>query len=236
MNGETLRKLLQAQRGREPVAMVTALHSGAQRIVCARQAADDEFGAVIVDGFRSDRSTVQSNAAGEHFVEIFNPKLRLIVIGAVHIAQSLVPMAMAAGYQVSVIDPRAAFATAERFPGAEVVAEWPDEVLPGLGLDARCGFVALTHDPKIDDPALGLALQSDCFYIGALGSRKTQAARRERLVAAGFADAALARIAGPVGLDIGARGAPEIAISIMAEMTMCLRHGGAGHDIRRDDR
>jgi len=145
-----------------------------------------------------------------------------VIIGAVHIAQALVPMAKAAGYDVTVIDPRGAFATQERFPEVTMYADWPDEVLPTVGLDPRTGFLALTHDPKVDDPALIAALHSECFYIGALGSRRTQASRVERMKQAGVDPS---RICGPVGLDIGARGAPEIAISIMAEMTKTLRLG-----------
>ncbi|MGI9463158.1 MAG: XdhC family protein, partial [Aestuariivirgaceae bacterium] len=180
------------------------------------------------DGFRFDRSGVHQTPDGEAFIAIHNPALQLIIIGAVHIAQSLAPMAASAGYAVTVIDPRGAFATDERFPGVDIRAEWPDEVLPGLQLDARTAFVALTHDPKVDDPALQAALQSDCFYIGALGSKRTQASRVERLSAAGISGQDLQRIHGPIGLDLGARGAPEIAIAIMAEITGTLRQGRAG--------
>ena len=134
-------------------------------------------------------------------------------------------MAQQLGYDVTVIDPRGAFATGARFPGVALFAEWPDEVIPRIGLDARTALIALTHDPKIDDPALNAALRSDLFYIGALGSKKTQASRRARLVEAGFAEADISRIRGPIGLSIGAKGAPEIAVSIMAEMTRALRLG-----------
>jgi xanthine dehydrogenase accessory factor len=148
-----------------------------------------------------------------------------VIIGAVHIAQSVIPMAQALGYDVTVIDPRGAFATGARFPGIALHAEWPDEVIPAIGLDARTAVIALTHDPKIDDPALAAALRSDVFYVGALGSRKTQGSRLARLGEAGFSEAELARIHGPIGLSIGARGAPEIAVSIMAEITRALRLG-----------
>jgi xanthine dehydrogenase accessory factor len=161
----------------------------------------------------------------EYFVHIHNPTLRLIIIGAVHIAQAVIPIARGTGYAVTVIDPRGAFATGARFPDIELYAEWPDEIMPRVGLDARTAMIALTHDPKIDDPALTAALRSDVFYIGALGSKKTQASRRERLTANGFASTDLTRIHGPIGLEIGAKGAPEIAISIMAEMTRVLRLG-----------
>ena len=141
------------------------------------------------------------------------------------IAQAVIPIAKAAGYDITVIDPRGAFATGARFPDMALHVEWPDEIIPKLGLDSRTAFMALTHDPKIDDPALHFALKSEVFYIGALGSRKTQGARQERLKAKGFTDEALARIHGPIGLSIGAVGATEIAISIMAEMTKALRLG-----------
>jgi xanthine dehydrogenase accessory factor len=148
-----------------------------------------------------------------------------VIIGAVHIAQSVIPIAQALGYDVTVIDPRGAFATGARFPGMALHAEWPDEVIPRIGLDPRTAMIALTHDPKIDDPALDAALKSEVFYIGALGSKKTQASRVERLKAAGFTDQQIARIHGPIGLAIGAKGAPEIAVSIMAEVTRALRLG-----------
>jgi xanthine dehydrogenase accessory factor len=218
-----LDQVLSARAERQPVALITALDDGAQRLVQARDCAEDNLAEVLQVAFRSDKSGVHSTPSGEVFIQVFNPALRLVIIGAVHIAQALAPMAAAAGYEVTVVDPRAAFAKPARFAGICVRADWPDEVLPELGLDGRTAFAALTHDPKIDDPALNMALQSGCFYIGALGSRMTQAARRERLAAAGHEDAALARIRGPIGLDIGARGSAEIAISIMAEITQTLR-------------
>jgi xanthine dehydrogenase accessory factor len=171
--------------------------------------------------FRYDKSGIE----GEQFVAIYNPPLRLVITGAVLIAQSLIPMAKAAGYDISVVDPRGAFATGARFPDISLHTEWPDDIIPKIGLDVRTAFIALTHDPKIDDPALELALKSGVFYIGALGSKKTQSARFERLKAKGFNDADLSRINGPIGLDIGAVGAAEIAISIMAAMTKALRSG-----------
>jgi xanthine dehydrogenase accessory factor len=213
MKSETLHSVLEAQAQRRAIAVVTNLETGAQRIVPRGQEFETEF--------RFDKSGMVD---GE-FVAIHNPPLRLVIIGAVHIAQSIIPIALAAGYDISVIDPRGAFATGVRFPNVALYDDWPQDVLPKLGLDGRTGFMALTHDPKIDDPALELALKSDVFYIGALGSKKTQMARRERLVAAGFDEAALARIHGPIGLNIGSVGAAEIAISVMAEMTQALRLG-----------
>jgi xanthine dehydrogenase accessory factor len=218
---EILEAVLDARRSRRSIAVVTELGSNIQRVV-TRADADE----ALDKRFRFDQSGIEKSEAGESFVAIHNPPLRLIIIGAVHIAQSIIPMAQAANYDVTVIDPRGAFATGARFPGVTLIEDWPQDVLPKLGLDARTGFVALTHDPKIDDPALDLALKSNVFYIGALGSKKTQASRADRLKAAGFDEAALARIHGPIGLKIGAVGAPEIAISIMAEMTQSLRLGG----------
>lgn len=221
MKRELLEAVLAARQGRHPVALITHLESGEQRLVPRANAAKDALAAVLDEAFRFDQSGVHDR----QFVQIHNPALRLVIIGAVHIAQSVIPMAQMAGYDVTVIDPRGAFATGARFPGIELHAEWPEDVLPKAGLDARTALLALTHDPKIDDPALHLALRSDVFYIGALGSKKTQASRAERLAAAGFVAAALGRIHGPIGLPIGAKGAPEIAISIMAEMTRVLRLG-----------
>ncbi len=221
MKRELLESLLAARRERKAVATVTHLASGQQRLVRKEQLASDPLGAVLEEGFRFD----QSGMHGDDFVNIYNPPLRLIIVGAVHIAQGVIPMALQAGYDITVVDPRGAFATGARFPDVALHAEWPDEILPNLKLDARTAMLALTHDPKIDDPALGLALKSDIFYIGALGSKKTQASRQERLKAVGFTEAELARIHGPIGLAIGAKGAAEIAISIMAEMTRTLRLG-----------
>ncbi len=221
MKNEILEAILDARKNRRSIAVVTDLGTHEQRVV-TRANADE----ALDRRFRFDQSGIEKSGAGESFVAIHNPPLRLVVIGAVHIAQSIIPMAQAANYDVTVIDPRGAFATGARFPGVTLIEDWPQDVLPKLGLDARTGFVALTHDPKIDDPALDLALKSEVFYIGALGSKKTQGSRAERLKAAGFDEASLARVHGPIGLKIGAVGAPEIAISIMAEMTQSLRLGG----------
>ncbi len=224
MNKATLQSLLEARGKRLAVAVVTELATGRQRLVKAANGQGDQLADILEQGFRLDRSGVHQTPEGEMFVAIQNPALQLIIIGAVHIAQSLVPIAAAAGYAVTVIDPRGAFATEQRFPNIDVRPDWPDEVLPEIQLDQRTAFVALTHDPKIDDPALTAALSSDCFYIGALGSKRTQGSRIERLSAAGISQENLKRIHGPIGLDIGARGAPEIAIAIMAEITAALRH------------
>jgi len=225
MTPEIFQQIMDARAQRKAVALVTALDSGKQRVVARDHAADDILAQVLDEAFRFDRSGVHKIPEGEFFVHIHNPPLRLIIIGAVHIAQALIPIARATGYDIVVIDPRGAFATGARFPDITLHAEWPDEILPGLGLDHRSAMVALTHDPKIDDPSLQLALKSKVFYIGALGSKKTQASRVQRLSAAGFSKTDIARIHGPIGIDIGAQGAPEIAIAIMAELTRVLRLG-----------
>ena len=223
MTPQLLNAVIAARNERRAIAVVTHLGTGVQRLVTRAEATQDP---VLDKAFRFDKSGVEQTDDGEVFITIHNPALRLVIIGAVLIAQSVIPMAQSAGYDVTVIDPRGAFATGARFPNVTLKDEWPDEVLPALHMDQRTAILALTHDPKIDDPALEIALKSEVFYIGALGSKKTQASRLERLKAKGFEDAALARIHGPIGLNIGAVGAPEIAISIMAEMTKCLRLGG----------
>lgn len=210
---------------RQPVALVSWLGDGRQLLVRPGDPlASPELAAAVAEAFRTDRSRiVRTGDGGEVFVHVHNPPLRMVLIGAVHIAQSLIPMARQAGYEIIVVDPRTAFATEDRFRDVTIDARWPDEALPGIGLDRRTAFVALTHDPKIDDPALTHALGSESFYIGALGSGRTHAKRVERLQAAGLDAEAIGRIHAPIGLDIGAIGAVEIAISIMAEVTACLR-------------
>jgi xanthine dehydrogenase accessory factor len=188
---------------------------------------DGGLGDALREAFRRDRSGTVETASGEVFIRVYNPPLRMLVIGAVHTAQFLVPLARMLDYDITIIDPRGAFATDERFPGVQLVAKWPDEVLPAIGLDARTAMIALTHDPKIDDVALRLALASDVFYIGALGSTRTHAKRLERLAGQGIAETALARIHAPIGLDIGAQGPAEIALSIMSQVTAVLRGKGA---------
>ena len=224
MKREVLSQLLEARANRRAVALITDLASGEQRIVARAQSSNDPLADKLEQAFRFDQS---GNHDGQ-FINIHNPPLRLVIIGAVHIAQSVIPIAQALGYDITVIDPRGAFATGARFPGIALHAEWPDEVIPQLRLDSRTAMMALTHDPKIDDPALAAALRSEVFYIGALGSKKTQGSRAQRLKDNGFTAEQIARIHGPIGLDIGAKGAPEIAVSIMAEMTRALRLGDKG--------
>lgn len=221
MKREILERLLAARANRQGVALITTLETGEQRLVPRSEAANDPLADKLEEAFRFDQS---QNHEGQ-FINIHNPPLRLVIIGAVHIAQSVIPIAQQLGYDVTVIDPRGAFATGARFPGITLHAEWPDEVIPQIGLDQRTAMIALTHDPKIDDPALFAALKSEVFYIGALGSKKTQASRAQRLKEAGFSEAQIARIHGPIGLAIAAKGAPEIAVSIMAEVTRALRLG-----------
>lgn len=176
----------------------------------------------LAERLRADRS---GPAEDGEVITLFNPPLRMVVVGAVHIAQALLPMARLAGHAPVLVDPREAFGSAARFPGETILHDWPDEALAGLGLDARCAVVTLTHDLKLDDPAIAAALGSDVYYLGCLGSTRTHAKRMERLRAAGWDDAALARIHAPVGLDIGARSPAEIAVSVMAQVTQVLRRG-----------
>ena len=226
MKTEILERVLADREAKRQFALVTHLESGDQSIVYLDGAGDGgvEPGlrSAVEDAIRDDRSGTVQSANGDAFVEVFNPPLRLLIVGAVHIAQPLARMASVAGYDVTVIDPRGSFATDDRFPGVTLVNEWPDEAMPPLDPDRRTAVVTLTHDPKIDDPALAAVLRSDAFYIGALGSRKTHAARVERLSEAGFAGDEIGRIHGPVGLSLGAVSPAEIAVSILAQVTQAL--------------
>ncbi|WP_296429606.1 XdhC family protein [Yoonia sp.] len=196
----------------EPVAYVTNLQQGGPAL---------QPQSAFPERFRMDRSGIQDD--GQTFVGIHNPPLRLAIIGAVHIAQYLAPMARACGYTPILIDPRPAFASQDRFPDEMLVDAWPDAALAALALDARTAVVTLSHDPKLDDPAVIGALRSNVFYLGCLGSKRTHAKRLLRLSDAGFSDLDMARIHGPVGLDIGGRLPAEIAVSIVAQMTQQLR-------------
>lgn len=211
---------------RRPVIATTALDGGTHRFVRPGDAGEQgALASALEKALAGGVSEVVEGPDGDIFVEVHHPALRLVIVGAVHIAQHLAPSAAAAGFAVTIIDPRQAFATPARFPGARLFTKWPDEMLPDYGLDARTAMTLLTHDPKIDDVALKLALESDCFYIGALGSRRTHAARCERLAEAGFSEQRLERIHAPIGLPIGARGPAEIAISILAQLILVLRLG-----------
>ncbi len=212
MGEDRLQMLVAARAARDPVAYCVDLETGARGL-----AGPAEYAA----RFRSDTSGME----GETFVHIHNPPLRMIVVGAVHIAQALLPMARMAGHDPVLVDPRPAFGAEARFPGERIEEDWPDAALDAIGLDARTCVVTLTHDPKLDDPAISRALRSDVFYLGCLGSKRTHAKRVARLEEAGFTQAEIARIHAPVGLDIGAAGPGEIAVSILAEVTQRLRQG-----------
>ena len=224
-----LRELVAVQRAGVDVVLATRIEDGAQALVRA-EAARGLLGVapeVVAAAVRSGQPRTVETSRGAVFVRPYLTPPRLIVVGAVHIAQALAPMAAMAGFRVTVIDPREGFAAASRFPQATLLRKWPDDAMAALGLDARTGVAALTHDPRIDDPALAAALNSPAFYVGALGSRKTQAARRSRLREAGFGAAELARIRGPIGLPIGAATPEEIAVAVLAEAISALR-GGSG--------
>lgn len=208
-----LETIVKARAARRPVAYGIHPEGWARRLLAPADAPER---------FRLDRSGMEES--GE-FIALFNPPLRLLVVGAVHIAQALLPMARLAGYDPVLIDPREAFGSPLRFPGETILHDWPDEALAGLGIDARTAIVTLTHDAKLDDPAIMAALSSEAFYLGCLGSKRTHAKRLERLAAAGVDAAAVARIHAPVGLDIGARSPAEIAVSILAQITARLRQG-----------
>lgn len=225
MDASVLNELLEAQAAKRAVVLATRLSDGIQKLAYPTDKTLDSWLLEAVSQvLASDKSRVVTDPDGaEWFLNAFNPPLRMIVIGAVHIAQPLSIMASLAGYDVTIVDPRAAFASPERFPDVTVRCEWPDEAMADLAPDARTAVVTLTHDPKLDDPALVAALNSPCFYIGALGSKKTHASRLERMKAQGFDDQALSRIHGPIGLNIGGKSPAEIAISIMGEITSVLR-------------
>lgn len=203
--------------------IVTDVASGEQRLVKATDMKADPLAALLDKHLRSGKSGMEDTPQGKVFLTVYVPPPRLVITGAVHISQALGPMAKMLGYDVTIVDPRTAFATPERFPDVKVLAQWPDDALPPLGIDRYTAFVALTHDPKIDDPALMHALSRECFYIGALGSKKTHGRWVERLKAQGISDDQLARIHAPIGLSIGAVSPPEIAVAIMAEIIARLR-------------
>ncbi|HEX9791358.1 MAG TPA: XdhC family protein [Kiloniellales bacterium] len=229
MQRPVLDALLAARAGKRPVAVVTNLETGRQAVLDGAHVIGDlTLAGVVLDRVRRAIAEDRSGALPDTslFVHVFNPPLRMVIVGAVHIAQALVPMAALAGYDVTVIDPRRAWATDARFPDVAMVTEWPDAALTALRPDRRTAVVTLTHDPKLDDPALLVALASDAYYIGSLGSKRTHAKRLDRLRAEGLDEARLARIHGPAGLAIGAKSPAEIAVSILAQATQAL-HGAA---------
>jgi xanthine dehydrogenase accessory factor len=217
---------LNAERAaRRAAVVVTELATGAQRLATAATLASDALAPEIAAALAARRSGKAGE--GSVFLAVDVPPPRMLVIGAVHISQALAPMARLAGFDLTILDPRTAFATPERFPDVPVIAEWPEEALPAYGLDPFTALVALTHDPKIDEPAIAAALRAECFYVGALGSRRTHAKRVERLAAAGLSQQALARIHAPIGMDIGASSPAEIAVAVLAEVIRALRTSAA---------
>lgn len=227
MTPEVLAQIQQAKRDKTPIVLATRLPAGEQRLL-PDHAAPAALNAAAAQALARDESGTVSVAGEDWFLHAHNPPPRLVVVGAVHIAQALVPFASACGFAVIVVDPRRAFASDERFPGVTIRTDWPDDAMGALRPDSRTAVVTLTHDPKLDDPALDRALKSAAFYIGALGSRRTHAARLHRLRALGHDEAALARIHGPVGLDIEAVTTSEIALSIMAGIVAARRGAAIG--------
>jgi xanthine dehydrogenase accessory factor len=225
MDLAVLERLNKARATREAAILVTDMATGAVRLVVEKDGySDDPLAAELAQRFRSGVSgTVTAPDGAAVFLPVHLPPPRLVVIGAVHISQAMAPIARVAGFDMTIIDPRTAFATPERFRDVTVIAEWPEVAIPRIGLDTFTAVAALTHDPKIDDAALAQALAAGCFYVGALGSRKTHARRLERLRAAGLDDAALARIHAPIGLAIGAQSPAEIAVAVLAEVIQALR-------------
>lgn len=223
MDPLNLKKLNAARRARKAAILVTDLSDGRDRLVVEGDQVTGELGQEILARFRSGKSGTFECDGRSLFLNVHLPPPRIVVIGAVHISQALYPMAAIAGFDLTIIDPRTAFATAERFDGADLVAEWPEVVLQERPLDAYTALVAVTHDPKIDDYPIEVALRRGCFYVGALGSRKTHAKRVERLKASGFSDGEIQRIAAPIGLDIGASTPAEIAVAVLAEIIQSFR-------------
>lgn len=225
MKADILSALNEERRARRAVIRVTDLETGAERLIReSDDCAADPLSSELEVRFRSGKSgTVETASGSRAFLTVCVPPPRLVVIGAVHISQALGPIAATAGFDMTVVDPRTAFATPERFPGVDLRPDWPDDVLDELALDRYTALAAVTHDPKIDDTPLIAALNACCFYVGALGSRKTHAKRVERLTAAGLAPQVIGRIHAPIGLDIGAASPAEIAVSIMAEIIATLR-------------
>jgi len=223
VNLETLAQVNVERAARRPVFVVTDVVSGEQRLVKAADLANDPLRNELAKQLRMGKSAMIEVDGKKLFVNVYAPTARMVIIGAVHISQALAPLARSLGYDVTVVDPRTAFASPERFPDVPLVAEWPDVALPPLKVDHYTAFVAVTHDPKIDDPALLHAFERDCFYIGALGSRKTHAKRADRLKAQGATEANIASIHAPIGLAIGAISPGEVAVAIMAQITAQLR-------------
>ena len=232
MDPYNLKKLNSERRARRAAVHVTDLAEGRDRVVSEGDAVAGALGEAIRAAFRSGKSGLVEADGRSFFLNVHVPQPRLVVIGAVHISQALAPMAKIAGYDVEIIDPRTAFATADRFPDVVLRAEWPQDALKAVPLDSYTALAAVTHDPKIDDLALKSALEAGCFYVGALGSRKTHAKRVERLLALGAAQEEIGRIHAPIGLDIGASSPAEIAVAVLAQVISALRSRGAGDQMK----
>ena len=223
MRLDLLKTLNEERAARSAAILITDTQSGEQRLVKGADIAGDAMAEELDAALRMGKSRSIEVDGRSYFLTVQAPPARIICIGAVHISQALAPMAKLAGFDLTIVDPRTAFATPERFPDVRLLAQWPQEVLPDLAIDRYTGVCLLTHDPKIDDPALIAALRAECFYIGALGSRKTHAKRVERMMAEGFTEADLSRIHAPIGLDIGSVSPAEIAVSVLGEIIAALR-------------
>jgi xanthine dehydrogenase accessory factor len=223
MNPLLLKALNDERRHRRAAILLTPLTGGADRLIREGDAVPVEFGEAVGKAFRTGISSALTVEGSDWFMNVALPKPRLVVVGAVHISQALAPMAKVAGFDMEIIDPRTAFATPERFPDVPLYADWPEPVLRERPLDAYTAVAAVTHDPKIDDFALEAALNAGCFYVGALGSRKTHASRVQRLLEAGVSEEQIARIHAPIGLAIGAISPQEIAVSILAQVVQVFR-------------
>ncbi len=223
MTPAILAALTAARQAKRPIVLATLLSDGTQMLL-PDPAQSEALNAAAQQALDRDESTTVSLEGADVFLHAYAPPIRLVIVGAVHIAQSLVPMAAHLGVSVIVVDPRRSFATEERFPSVTLMDDWPDDAMDKIAPDSRTAIITLTHDPKLDDPALDRALRSNAFYIGSLGSRKTHASRLARMRELGHTDEALTRIRGPVGLNIGAITAPEIALSILAEFVSVRRN------------
>ena len=223
MDTANLKRLNAARRARRAVMLVTDMEGGTDQVILEGEPVDGALREAVVTTFRTGTSGTFAIAGRTYFLNVHMPPPHLVIIGAVHISQFLAQIAALAGFDVRIIDPRTAFATPERFAGIDLTADWPVDVLKDRPLDAYTAVVAVTHDPKIDDFPIAKALRSGCFYVGALGSRKTHGSRLERLKKEDFSDEELARIHGPIGLDIGASSPAEIAVAIVAQIIQALR-------------
>jgi len=226
MDREILTSLNEQRANRRAAIVVTEIKTGSSRLITENQSVEPEFSDAVSRAFKSGKSVLRDISDTQYFLNVHVPPPRLVAIGAVHISQALVPIARTAGYDLEIIDPRMAFATTDRFEGVKLHAEWPETVLKTHCLDPYTALAAITHDPKIDDFALLEALRVGCFYVGALGSRKTHAKRVDRLSAAGASIKDIENIHSPIGLDIGAATPAEIAVSIMAQVIDAFRRRG----------